>query len=63
VNVAGQDIEFNALTCIRTVTNLVELCLIVNKNANYIGIRFENEWLEQYLRPLYCVHDNGGKFI
>jgi hypothetical protein len=56
VNVLGQEIEFNALTCIDTVTNLVELCQIDNKNADYIRMHFENEWLAQYPRPLYCVH-------
>jgi hypothetical protein len=63
VNIAGQEIEFNALTCIDPVTNLVELCQIDNKNADYVGMHFENEWLAQYPRPLYCIHDNGGKFI
>jgi len=63
VNVAGQEIEFNALTCIDPVTNLTELSRIDNKTSEYVGMRFENEWLARYPRPLYCVHDNGSEFI
>ena len=22
----------------------------------------ENDWLDRYLRPERCIHDNGGKF-
>ena len=25
-------------------------------------MRFENEWLARYPRPLRCIHDNGGEF-
>lgn len=42
------EIEFNALTCIDPVTNLVELCRIGNKGADYIEMRFENEWLARW---------------
>ena len=63
INVAGQDVTFDALTCIDTVTNLTELCRINNKTAGHVGMKFENEWLSRYPRPLRCVHDNGGEFI
>ena len=55
--------EFNALTCIDPVTNLVELIRIENKSSAYIRQQFENCWLSRYPRPNRCVHDNGGEFI
>ena len=25
-------------------------------------MKFENDWLDRYLRPESCIHDNGGEF-
>lgn len=63
MSVQGVDVEFNALTCIDPVTNLVELILIHNKTAAHIAQQFENCWLSRYPRPNRCIHDNGGEFI
>jgi hypothetical protein len=63
MEIQDQTIEFNALTCIDPVTNLVELQLIHNKTAEHIAQQFENCWLSRYPRPNRCIHDNGGEFI
>jgi hypothetical protein len=61
--VHGQEIIFNALTCINPVSNLVELVRIENKSAAHLGMLLENTWLARYPKPSQCLHDNGGKFI
>jgi hypothetical protein len=63
MNVQGVEVEFNALTCIDPVTNLVELIVIHNKTAKHVAQQFENCWLSRYPRPNRCIHDNGGEFI
>jgi len=63
LTVAGQEITFNALTCIDPVTNLVELVRIEDKTASNIARQFENLWLSRYPKPVRCIHDNGGEFI
>ena len=63
VEVQGQEIEFNALTSIDPVTNLVEMIRINNKTSHHISVQFENSWLSRYPRPNRCIHDNGGEFI
>ena len=63
VLVNGMEVEFNALTCIDPVTNLVELARISRKTAKHIAQKFENCWLSRYPMPMKCVHDNGGEFI
>jgi putative transposase len=63
LKVHGQEIEFNALTCIDPVSNLVELVRIENKSAAHVGMLFENTWVARYPKPERCVHDNGGEFI
>jgi hypothetical protein len=55
--VHGQEIEFNALTCIDPVSNLVEVQRIENKSATHVGMIFENLWLSRYPKPECCVHD------
>ena len=59
----GQKVEFNALTCIDPVTNLVEIIRINRKTAEHVAQKFEDCWLARYPRPNRCVHDNGGEFI
>ena len=63
INVNNQDLEFNALTCIDPVTNLVEMVRIDNKTSRHIADKFANLWLARYPRPNKCIHDNGGEFI
>ena len=63
VKVHGKIIEFNALTCIDTASNLVELIRIDNKTAEHIRDKFVQSWLTRYPRPMRCVHDKGGEFI
>ena len=63
VKVRGRMYEFNALTCIDTVTNLVELVRINRKTADQVSRRFAQCWLARYPWPERCVHDNGGEFL
>jgi len=56
--------EFDALTCIDPVTNLIEIVRLKGpKTANNARILFENHWLSRYPRPTRVVHDNGPEFI
>ena len=63
VKVNGKLIEFNTLTCIDPVTNLVELIRIENKKSAHIANQFKNCWLARYPWPERCVHDKGKEFI
>jgi hypothetical protein len=63
VEVQGQQVEFNALTCIDPMTNLVEIIRINNRTEHQTAEQFENCWLSRYPRPNRCVHDNGGEFV
>ena len=62
ITVTAQAIEFHAPTWVNTVTNLPEISHINNKTSEYIAMKFENDWLDRYLRPEGCIHDNGGQF-
>ena len=62
VKIQNEEVEFNALTCIDPVTNLVEIIRINNRTAIHVAQQFENCWLSWYPRPNRCVHDNGGEF-
>jgi hypothetical protein len=59
----GETLEFNALTVIDTVTNLVELVRIRNKTSQHIASKFAQCWLSRYPWPQRCVHDQGGEFV
>ena len=63
VKVHGKLVEFNALTCIDTASNLVELIRVDNKTASHIRNKFVQSWLSRYPRPIRYVHDRGGEFI
>lgn len=56
-------VEFNALACIDTASNLVELIRFDNKTARHIRDKFYQLWLSRYPRPIHCVHDKSDKFI
>ncbi len=45
VKVNGIQVEFNALTCIDTASNLVKLIRIDNKTAEHIRDKFTQSWL------------------
>ena len=62
VTVQGQELEFNALTCIDIVTNLVALTRIQNRTSAHIQHKFMTSWLAYYPRPNRCIHDNGLEF-
>ena len=62
VTISSRVFTFHALTCIDTVTNLVEVIRIDNKSSVHICMLFENNWLAWYPRPSRCIHNNGGEF-
>ncbi len=45
VKVNGQEVQFNALTCIDMALNLVKLICIDNKTAEHIHDKFTQSWL------------------
>jgi hypothetical protein len=51
-----------ALNAIDTVTNLVELIRIDNKESNTVVRKFLQCCLARYLWPQRCVHDPGTEF-
>jgi hypothetical protein len=55
--------EFNALTVIDTVTNLVEQVRIDKKTSAHVAQKYAQVWLSRYPWPARCVHDNGGEFV
>ena len=59
----GKPYEFNALTAIDTVTNLVELVRIDNKSSEHVTQKFAQLWLARYPWPERCAHDKGGEFV
>ena len=63
VQVRGKPYEFNALTCIDPVTNLVELIRIDNKTSQHVTSKFAQSWMARYPWPKRCIHDNGGEFV
>ena len=62
VNIRDQWYEFNALTSIDMVTNLVEIIRVDRKTSAHIRTKFEQSWLARYPWPKRCIHDNGGEF-
>ena len=57
-------LEFNALTMIDPVTNLVEIAPHPSKSKNSQDAKrlFEDTWLARYPRPASVVHDGGPEF-
>ncbi len=52
--------EFEALTVIVTVTNLVELVMLERKDSDHVMQKFVQCWLTPYPWPQCCTHDPGG---
>ncbi len=50
------------LTAIDTVTNLVELIRIDNKESNTVARKLVQCWLTGYLWPQHCIHYPGTEF-
>ncbi len=63
IQVQDKPYEFNALTMIDTVSNLVELVRIDDKTLAHFARKFAQVWLSRYPWPARCIHDNGGEFI
>jgi transposase InsO family protein len=63
IDMNGQTIEFQALTSIDTATGMAELTRINNRTSSHVSLKFENEYLSRYPRPLRCIHDNGPEFL
>jgi hypothetical protein len=62
IEINGQMIEFNALTCVDPVTCFPEAFRINNRTSTHTGMKLENLWILRYQRPLRCIHDAGGEF-
>ena len=62
VQVRGNPYEFDALTVIDTVTNLVELIRVDDKTSGNVARKYAQCWLSRYPWPQRCVHDPGGEF-
>ncbi len=61
--VRGNPYEFDALTAINTVTNLVELIRVNKKTSDVVARKYAQCWLSRYLWPQRCVHNPGGQFV
>ncbi len=59
IQVHGNPYEFEALTVIDTVTNLVKLVRIDDKRSQTVARKFAHCWLTHYPWPQHCVHDPG----
>jgi hypothetical protein len=63
IQVCNKPYEFNALTVIDTVTNLVELVRIDEKTLAHMARKYSLVWSSRYPWPECCVHNNGGEFV
>ena len=63
VQVRFKTYEFNVLTTIDAVTNIVEVVCIDQKTSEHITSRFAQSWMARYPWPKHCVHDNDDEFI
>ena len=63
MDVQGESVKFDALTCVDPVTNLTEIVLLNNRSSSHVAEQFQNCWLARYPRPNRCIHDNGGEFM
>jgi hypothetical protein len=58
----GQELKFNALTPIQTVSNHPEIVRLSNKTSQHVAQQFEILWLARCPRPVRRVYDQGSKF-
>jgi hypothetical protein len=62
MQVRGNPYEFEALTVIDTVTNLVKLDRIDDKRSQTVARKFAQCKLTRYPWPQRCVYDPGTEF-
>lgn len=62
IKIHGIEYEFLALTAVDPTTTLAEIIRIDSKTSAHVAMKFENEWLSRYPRPLRCIHDQGPEF-
>jgi transposase InsO family protein len=63
IQVGNESYSISALTIIDTVTTMAELIRIDNKTSQQAMMKFENEWLSRYPRPVRCIYDQGPEFM
>ncbi len=63
VQVRGNPYEFEVLSVVDTVTNLVKLIRIDDKRSHTVARKFAQCWLTGYPWPQHCVHNPGTEFI
>jgi hypothetical protein len=63
IQVCNKQYEFNALTVIDTVSNLVELVRIDEKMSTHVARKYAQVWLSRYPWPECGVHNNGEEFV
>ncbi len=63
IQVRNKPYEFNALTVIGMVSNLVELVRIDEKTSAHVARKYAQVWLSRFPWPECCVHNNGGEFV
>jgi hypothetical protein len=62
LQVGNQQVKFNALTIIDTVTNLIELVRLDSSSAMHAALQFENTWLAQYPCPMQYTNNSNIVF-
>jgi hypothetical protein len=63
IQVRGNPYEFDALTVINTVTNLVELIRLDKKTSDIVARKYAQCWLSHYPWSQRCVLYPGGEFV
>jgi hypothetical protein len=62
VQVHGKPYKFKELTAMDTVTNLVKIIRVDDKESKTVVKKFAQCWLARYPRPQCCVNDLGTEF-
>ncbi len=63
IQVCTKPYEFDALTVIDTVSNLVKLVRIDEKTSAHMARKYAQVWLSRYPCPERDVHHNGVEFV
>ena len=63
IQVCNKQYEFNALTVIDNVSNLLKLVRIDEKSYAHVERKYAQVWLSRYPWPNCCVHNNGREFV
>jgi hypothetical protein len=63
IQICNKPYEFNALTVIDMVFNLVELVRIDEKTLAQVARKYAQVWLSRYPWPEGCAHNNGGECV